>query len=115
MESQETKQVQRLLQQVLGEESNNRKTLTQKHIFFTPMNSLHRGTLQWHRPFANAMYVQTPLAFLIQVNVMAEQNIDINTQLSTCCVTKRENTKSYRILGAIKSPICYFFEIRETQ
>lgn len=67
------------------------------------------------------MYMQTPLALqrlLIQENMMAEQNPHMKTYLSTCSVTKRENTKSYRILEAIKSPICcnrWFFETRKAQ
>lgn len=113
--------MQRLLQQVLGEESNNRQTWTQKHIVFTPMNSLHSRMLQRHKPFANVMYMQTPLALqrlLIEENMIAQQNMDMNTHTSICSVTKRQNSKSYRILEAIISPICYhrwFFEIREAQ
>lgn len=122
MEPRGTKQMQRLLQQVLGEESNNRQTLTQKYTVFTPMNSLYRRMLQRHRPFVNIMYMQTPLALqrlLIQENMMAEQNMDMNTHIFQSALSqKRPTTESYRILEGIISPICYhkwFSEIRETQ
>lgn len=87
MESQGIKQVQRLLQQVLEEESRRQK------LWFRTTLSPQLWMLQCHRPFANVTYaniLSTSEASNPRKHRMAEQNMDMNTHAFQSVLTQED-------------------------